>query len=225
MNNRKFIVWDWNGTLLDDTEIVLDCINIALAKIGSAPISMEVLRNTQSTPFETLFCELGVAREKMDILIKNNNIFHDSYERRADHAPLRKGASSLLKQLKANNISNFIVSNHIADQIIRLLKRNSIYEFFDEVMAYATPAVQFCGKTKGERLHDYIRAKELDASKALIVGDTREEIRIAHELGMKSVAITGGILAEDLLRAEKPDYIVHSFDDLSSLLKEREYVS
>ena len=28
------ILWDWNGTLLDDVEISIDCVNIMLEKLG-----------------------------------------------------------------------------------------------------------------------------------------------------------------------------------------------
>ena len=70
MNNKKFIAWDWNGTLLDDTDIVLECINMSLADVNCAPITMSVLRETQSAPFETLYRSIGVPEEKVDILMQ-----------------------------------------------------------------------------------------------------------------------------------------------------------
>jgi len=47
MNNKKFIAWDWNGTLLDDTDLVLECVNLALAEVDFPPISMSVIRNSK----------------------------------------------------------------------------------------------------------------------------------------------------------------------------------
>ena len=167
-----------------------------------------------------MYRAVGVPEEKIDILVKNGKLFHDHYERRSDRAPLRKGAIDLLKKLKADDVSNIILSNHIADQIVRLLKLHHIQDLFDDVLAFASPDKQFCDITKGERLRRHIESKGLDASNAFIVGDTREEIKIGHELGMSSAALTGGILAEHLLRDEKPDYLVHSFDDLTVVLEE-----
>ena len=125
-----------------------------------------------------------------------------------------------MKRLKADNVSNIILSNHIANQIIRLLSQHGILGYFDDVLAYDSVDTQFCDVTKGERLRRHIQTKGLDALNAFIVGDTREEIKIGRELGMNSIALTGGILAEHLLRDEKPDYIVHSFDDLTVVLEE-----
>ncbi|MFA4995329.1 MAG: HAD hydrolase-like protein [Bdellovibrionales bacterium] len=225
MNNKKFIAWDWNGTLLDDTDIVLECVNLALEEVDCPPISMSVLRETQSAPFEVLYRAVGVPEEKISILMQNSDIFHKHYERRSDRAPLRKGSLFLLKKLKANNISNIILSNHIANQIIRLLSLHKIHDLFDDVLAYESPEVQFCDITKGERLRRHIETKKLDASNAFIVGDTREEIKIGRDLGLSSVAVTGGILAEHLLRAEKPDYVIHSLDDLDLVLEEIGFVA
>ena len=37
MNGVTRIVWDWNGTLLDDTEAALKTLNIMIAERGGKP--------------------------------------------------------------------------------------------------------------------------------------------------------------------------------------------
>jgi phosphoglycolate phosphatase len=221
--NKKFIVWDWNGTLLDDSDLVLECVNLILARVDFTPISIDKLREIQTAPFEVLYRSLGIPQEKIDILLSENHIFHDYYESRSDSAPLRKGASDLLHRLKKNNVSNIIVSNHITDQIVRLLKKHDIQGLFDNVMAFSNSATQF-SHPKGERVRHHIEAEGLNASNALIVGDTREEIGIARDLGMESIAITGGVLAEHLLCEAKPDYVIHSLDEMNPVLQKRGFV-
>ena len=79
--------------------------------------------------------------------------------------------------------------------------------------------------TKGERLRRHIEAEGLSAANAMIVGDTREEIKIARALGMGSVALTGGVLAEYLLHEAKPDYLVHSLDEMGPILQQRGFAA
>jgi phosphoglycolate phosphatase len=223
---QKFIVWDWNGTLLDDTDVILDCVNIALKKMECATISIETLHNTPSKSLKEFYLTLGVPEKKITpYLTEERHVFHDNYEPRADHAPLRKGARALLEKLKANNTLNFILSNHITDQIVRMLKRHDIHSFFDEVMGYASRDKQFRDITKGEKLRQYLQDKNLIASNAMIIGDTKEEIEIGHKLGISSVAITGGQIAEDHLRASKPDHVVHSLDDFYLVLQKRGFLA
>ena len=59
----------------------------------------------------------------------------------------------------------------------------------------------------------------------MIVGDSVEEIEIAREQGLISVAITGGCASEDRLRGEKPDYLIHSLHELKPILQERGFAS
>ena len=58
----------------------------------------------------------------------------------------------------------------------------------------------------------------------MIVGDSIEEIHIAHEQDLISVAITGGCVSEERLRAGNPDYLIHSLHELKPILQERGFV-
>ncbi len=224
--NKKFIVWDWNGTLLDDTDSVLIALNAVLKKSDHAPISMETFQNTSTTNRQKFYRDVGVSEEKIDQLLESErNVFHDNYEPLADHAPLRHGAADILHHLKSNSVSSLILSNHIADQINRLLVKNGIQHHFDEVMAYSDRQNQFRHMTKGDKLRQHIDAKGLNSANAIIVGDTTEEIEIAHSLGMTSVAITGGVHSEKRLSEKNPDHLIHSLPELTRILEQREFVA
>jgi len=220
MENKKFVVWDWNGTLLDDAETVLACVNISLGEMACAPLSMERFREVQAPSLRAFYKAVGIPEENIEhALACERDLFHDHYEPRATHVPLRKGAKELLGLLKKQRISSFILSNHIGDQIVRLLELHRIHTYFDDVLAHAHRNTQFREATKGEKLRQYLKEKDLDPLQALIVGDTREEIEIARDFGMKSVAITGGLASEEKLRATKPDALVHALSDMPPVLK------
>lgn len=38
---RTHLVWDWNGTLLNDLALVVACTNAAFASAGGSPISVD----------------------------------------------------------------------------------------------------------------------------------------------------------------------------------------
>ena len=46
----KYILWDWNGTLLDDTQAALDTLNIMLRRRGAKPIALEFFRDHFAFP-------------------------------------------------------------------------------------------------------------------------------------------------------------------------------
>ncbi len=223
---KKHIFWDWNCTLLDDAQVILDCVNLSLAKWAPAPITMQRFREIDSTSLHDLYRSAGVQEKDIpQALLEERDLFHDSYEPRADRVPLRKGAADLLCNLKANNIANVIVSNHIADQIVRVLKLREIHHYFDEVLAYADRKIQFRGTTKKERLQLYAKQNNVALSDSIIVGDTVEEIEIGREIGLRSISITGGLTSEERLHAAKPDHLVHSLDDLCAILRKRRFLA
>ncbi|MDD4617186.1 MAG: HAD family hydrolase [Alphaproteobacteria bacterium] len=224
--NKKHIFWDWNCTLLDDAQIILDCVNISLAKWAPSPLTMEQFRQIPSTSLHDLYRMAGVAEKDIpQALDEERDLFHDNYEPRADSVPLRKGAANLLQNLKTSGVGNVIVSNHIANQIVRLLKLREIRQYFDEVLAYRDRSIQFRGTTKIERLQTYAKNNAVDLSSAAIVGDTVEEIEIGHAAGLCSIAITGGLTTEENLRKAKPHHLVHSLDELGAILRERRFVA
>jgi len=226
MNAQKNIIFDWNSTLLDDFPIIHECMNHIMQRVGKAPISIDQFRAAYEVPFETLYTNLGFADDEVDhVMNLDRHVFHDVYEPKAENAPLRDGAAELLQHAHDNGVHAYILSNHIVEPIRTQLRRLEIEHFFTEVLAYATRETQFRDMTKGERLRLFMAEQGIAGSGSMIVGDSVEEIEIARAIGMISVAITGGGALEERLRAEKPDYVIHSLHELKPILLERGFVS
>ncbi len=222
----KHLIFDWNSTLLDDFHIIHECMNLIMKKVGRPEVSIDYFRGCYDVPFEKLYGNLGFANGEVDnMMALDRDMFHNHYEPRAENAALRDGAAEILQHAKDKGVHSYILSNHIVDPIRTQLRRLSIEHFFTEVLAYATHATQFKDMTKGERLRRYMADKGMAGQLAMIVGDSLEEIQIAKAEGLISVAITGGGGVEEKLRAEKPDYIIHSLHELKPILAERGFVS
>ncbi len=225
INGNKVIVWDWNGTLLDDTHIVLECFNIALKHFSIGPVSMEAFLDIQGPCMKTLYRKAGVPEHQLDEIVElERDIFHDNYESKSHTAGLRNGAKGVLEHLALNEVISVILSNHINTEIARLLKHHDILHHFDDVLAFKDRETQFRDKDKKGRLIDYAKIRDLKPENTLIVGDSTEEIGVAHDLGIESVAITGGMTSETRLRAAEPDHMIHSLEELAPILRKRGFV-
>ena len=55
----KHIIWDWNGTLLDDTWLCVEGINNSLKKRSLQTITKEIYRKVFSFPVEDYYKRLG----------------------------------------------------------------------------------------------------------------------------------------------------------------------
>lgn len=222
----KNIVFDWNSTLLDDFNITHSCTNRLLESEGLKPVEAEDFRARYTMPFKKFYEGMGLSEAQIEKLKSlETSAFHDLYEPLADKVELRQGANEILRHVRKYDVKSYILSNHIVDPIKRQLTRFEIEHLIDEVLAYADRATQFRDMTKGERLRRYMNSRDMTRHLTLIVGDSIEEIEIAREQGLVSVAITGGCVSETRLRAAKPDHLIHSLHELKPILQERGFVS
>ena len=224
--STKTIVYDWNGTLFDDTAIACRCFSIVVEDLGYPPISLDAFRQHFEVPFDRLYRGLGLSEtdiEKIGNALTGKS--HDYYEPLADKAPLREGVSDFLAYAKTNGFRQIILSNHMVDPINRQLNRLKITPFITEVLANASREKQFLDGSKSERLQHYLANNGLEPLQTIIVGDSPEETHIAHSLGLISVAVTGGYVTEPRLRAAQPDYLIHSFSDMPALLNNKRFTA
>ena len=61
MNARPHIVWDWNGTLLDDVDAGIGALNRMLADRGLPAITRDFYRARFRFPVRPLYFEIGRA--------------------------------------------------------------------------------------------------------------------------------------------------------------------
>ena len=224
--NSKNIVFDWNSTLLDDIEALHNCTNRVMESVGRNPVDRKTFQHHYEIPFERLYENLGFNPKEIEsVLSSTNEAFHAHYEPLAAVTGLREGAEELLSNTKKAGLQNFILSNHIVDPIRFQLRRLGIEQFFTDVLAYADRKTQFRDMTKGERLRRFMKTHDMAPENTVIVGDSLEEIEIAEEQKLISVAITGGCVSEERLQAANPDYLIHSLLALKPILVERGFLS
>lgn len=217
----KLVVFDWNGTLLDDTEIVLKAVNASEVKVlGIPPITLERYRDTYDAPLHLFYENLGISRETFDA--KSAEIaakFHPIYEPLAAHARTRPGTKKTLHQLKRLGISCVILSNHTVEGIYLQLSRLKLTDLFDAVLANGGTE-EMHRTSKQHRLESYLEENDINPSETIIVGDTVEEIRIGQNLGLRTVSITGGNNSEKRLRDAQPTAIIHTVPELNDVMEE-----
>lgn len=219
------IVYDWNGTLFDDALLVAEGFNAVFERFGRARISLDRFRDTFDFPPDKFFFESGFEKEEVEkhfpVMMK---MFSDFYEPLADKASLRNGAVDMLISLKDKGVKQILLSNHLADKIIKQLKRFGVYDFVDVVLAHPDIDSHAKKRKKEDFFKEYLKKNNIDLSKAITIGDSHEETLFAKRLGMVSVSITGGLLSEARLCAARPDHLIHSLTELEPILRERRLI-
>ena len=85
----KHIIWDWNGTLLDDAKLCVDIMNVVLSRRNMPVISLRQYQELFDFPVVDYYVKLGFDFEKESFEIVGTE-FIDYYEERRHEANLQK---------------------------------------------------------------------------------------------------------------------------------------
>ncbi|MDR3425315.1 MAG: HAD family hydrolase [Alphaproteobacteria bacterium] len=227
MNNmERFIVWDWNGTLIEDTPLCVACFNAILVHGGKKQIDILRYQNTFEVPIQKFYLKNGYSESELSQAMDAfQHIFHDSYDRGILSVGFREGAKETLQTTHEHNVRHIILSNHLIPSIENHLNRMDAKHFFWRILAHANREAQKTWSSKGEHIKEFMRHHGLRPENGLIIGDTPEETHIARQTGLTSIAITGGFATEERLHEVKPDYVIDSLNEMPSILSARGFTT
>lgn len=215
----KLVAFDWNGTLLSDTAPTWKASNIIFKKYGKPIISLKKFKETFAIPVVDFYIANGWSqKEFLKVSSEQSALYHALYEKMSAHSRTRSGARQILTWLKKQNIKAVIYSNHTQSELQTTLQRLKILPYFDAVLGRLSMDEHNLKRTKEGRLVTYMASKKIKPTHVITIGDTCEEIDIAHTLGLKSVAITGGWNSIRKLKTAKPDYIINSLPELKKII-------
>ncbi len=182
----KFIIWDWNGTLLDDVGAALASVNDMLEKRGMPLIDLARYRECIGVPIRKFYERVfNLENENYDLMIKEYNI---GYARYAAACGLSDGAREALAYFSEKGARQVIVSSSHTDIVRSGVERLGIGEYFDEILG----ARDYLAASKTQRAVDYLHRSGAENGTVLVVGDLEHDAETAAEIGADCVLLASG---------------------------------
>ncbi|MBP3300046.1 MAG: HAD hydrolase-like protein [Clostridia bacterium] len=187
------VLWDFNGTLLDDVGIGMDSIN-ALLRPRKIPTldSREAYRKVFRFPIEEYYRALGFDFEKepYDLLAHE---WVAEYRKREKTAPLFEGVRELLTYLKELKIPQILFSATQQQMLCEQVEDLGIGEFFDEILG--SDDIYAEGKT--QRGLDWL--KRVNPPRPVLIGDTLHDGETARAMGIDCILVAQGHASAETL--------------------------
>ncbi len=187
LKDKSHIIWDWNGTLLNDTHICVDVIGEMLESHQLEKLSSEKYRDTFRFPIIEYYRNLGFNFEKVPFEVLADD-FMNRYRKNLHKVSLYEGTPELLGQLKEENKTLSILSAAKESDLHAGLKRHNILHFFDHIFGLK----DHFAATKIERGKELLKHWGGDKEEAILVGDTDHDIEVANELGIEALILADG---------------------------------
>lgn len=181
------IIWDFNGTLLDDVRAGIDAVNDMLARRGLAIIdSVEQYRELFCFPIIDYYAKLGFDFEKEDYYNVLAPEWVALYLENYKQSALNAGAEQTLQALDELDYTQTLLSATELEMLKGQLRDLGLERKFAEV--WGLDNIHAGGKIGTARAW---RAAHPQA-RALFVGDSVHDWEVAHAVGADCVLFCGG---------------------------------
>ena len=196
----KYILWDWNGTLLDDTQAALDTLNAMLTRRGEKPIAMDFYRDHFAFPCRPFYEQIGmpVPDDEWDALAQE---YHDVYSRQ----PARLNAETIaaLERVKAAGVKQSIISALRQDLLDAVTRDFGVAPYMECI--YGTDNLDGASKLdRALELMKRIAPSEGEMPDVVLIGDALHDKEVADALGVRCVLCAQGSHAGWRLRKVAP---------------------
>lgn len=189
------IIWDWNGTLLNDLDFCISTINTLLKKRNLAQLDRNSYKEIFSFPIKDYYRAVGFDFEKEEFAFPAKE-FIDLYDNGVKNCKLHHFAKEILTHFKQRGTRQFVLSAMQQNMLNQTLKHNSIIDFFEGIYGldnhYAVSKVE-----RGKQLISKFNIKK---EKTWIIGDTIHDFEVAEKLGIKCILIANGHQSEVRLK-------------------------
>lgn len=187
---RVHFVWDWNGTLFDDLEIVVDAVSRGLATMGAAPIDLDIYRTHYTRPVKVFYDRVigrPVSEAEWEEL---DRVFHDGYRTLLERANLTRDAAAALEAVREGGHTQSLLSMFPHQELIPLTHRLDVARYFDRIDGLVGPP----GAPKAAYLESHLRLLTAgeDPATVAVIGDTPDDAVAAAHVGAVCVLYDGG---------------------------------
>jgi len=211
MTKEICIIWDWNGTLIDDVGISLECINFLLKKNQLPAINRENYQEIFTFPVKDYYKKLGFDFNQMPFTKLADKFIHE-YKKRMFDPNLYPNAKDVLEDLQQMGAKQFVISAMEVGKLKQAIDNKGISHFFEAILGLNNNFAK--GKMDLVKKFAKDRKKMLNSRNVWMIGDTEHDFQIANELKWNSILVSQGHHSFSRLSAVS-DEVVRNLDGIT----------
>lgn len=193
----RHVVWDWNGTLLDDNHAVLAAVNAVCAEHGRGPFTLDQWRATFRRPLIDCYGELLGRTLSTQDWADLDRCYHDSYHALLHSCALAHGVADTLTAWRTRGRTQSLLSMWTHHRLTELITTMGLLDHFTKIDGLRHDPG---GGSKSSHLLAHLREQELDPADVVLIGDIVDDSDAAEAAGTRCVLVTTGMGSPESLR-------------------------
>jgi phosphoglycolate phosphatase-like HAD superfamily hydrolase len=190
----KHLVWDWNGTLLDDLTLVVTATNASLLTAGGGPTTPQAHRREFRRPIIEYYRHVLGRPVDEEEFVQLDKIFHEAYTDGLSACALAADATDALRSWSG---TQSLLSMWFHTELVPTVDRYGLTPYFARVDGLRAVTG---GGHKAPHLVAHLAALGLAGADCVLVGDSVDDAHAAAAVGARCVLYAGGFTDPDRLR-------------------------
>lgn len=186
MKKYSTIIWDFNGTLIDDVYAALGAVNDMLTKRNQPVITLDDYSKNVDIPiwkfYERVFIPGTITPDEAI------SEFATGYDKYIKSYPVMDGAVKILEHFRTLGKTQLIVSASHIDKVTAQLKNLNLYQYFTDILAMN----DYNCTDKTFLAQQYLREKGISPESVVCIGDCIADWQMSKVLGCDCILNTKG---------------------------------
>lgn len=196
IQNYKHVIWDWNGTLLDDVQLCVEIINNILRKRNLKPLTLEKYKDVFTFPIIDYYKASGIDVSGDNFKIISHE-FIDEYELRKLECSLFKGGREVLEYFREHNLTQSVLSAYSQNTLEEIVNHFGLTNYFIKLVGLNN----IYAASKLENGKKWINELDINPKEVIMFGDTLHDLEVAEEMGVDCILFYCGHQSKEKLSA------------------------
>lgn len=193
ISQKQHVIWDWNGTLLNDVHHAVNIINEILHDHELPKITQNQYKDIFGFPVRSYYQKLGF---NMDLFEELSHRFVDTFMDRISDCSLFPHTQPVLGKIKSMGKRQSILSATDQENLNWMMKRFELENFLDDWFGIGDKFAS----SKLEQGKKLIQKSEIDPKDTVLIADTDHDLEVGKELGIEVILLSHGHQSEGRLK-------------------------
>jgi phosphoglycolate phosphatase-like HAD superfamily hydrolase len=194
----RHIVWDWNGTLLDDNHAVVSAVNVVCTEFDREHIDIDEWRALYKRPLSKCYANLLRRELSEHDWARIDVLYHEAYRELLGTCGMTEGVPHALDDWTETGGTQSLLSMWFHDELVDLVTARGLHERFARMDGLRS---SIGGGSKAAHLREHLRAQQLDPADVVLIGDVLDDAHAADDAGADCILVTTGVMGRNKLEA------------------------
>ena len=217
MDKLNVLIFDWDGTLVDSIERIIEAMHIASDTCGVPRCTDQAVRDIIGLAMPQAYDVLYPDAEDAELKQRFISTYSDQYII-LEEAPSRfyPGVMDALDNYRSAGYQLAVATGKSRRGLHRVLSGHKMLDYFDITRC----ADETRSKPDPLMLHEILKHCSAAPQQAIMVGDSPFDLRMANNANVPSVAVSYGAQPLSVLNQENPVLSINSFSELTDWLQQ-----